>query len=69
MTRKPKSGSIEPKAERGRPPGPPEARMEQRSIRLLPAHWAKIDANGGLPWLRDLIERAKAAIRPAPDKD
>lgn len=43
---------------RGRPPTPPDERLEQRSIRLTAAQWAKIDANG-VPWLRKLIDRAK----------
>ncbi|PTT86156.1 hypothetical protein DBR42_13900 [Pelomonas sp. HMWF004] len=58
----------QPKRGRGRPPKPPEERMEQRSIRLSLAHWAKIDANGGIDWLRGVIERAKAAIKPPADK-
>jgi hypothetical protein len=41
--------------------------MVQRSIRLLPAHWAKIDAAGGIEWLRGVIERARAP-KPPPDK-
>jgi len=28
-------------------------------MRLKPAHWAKIEAMGGMEWLRKLIERAK----------
>ena len=34
-------------------------RLEQRSIRLSPAQWQKVDAYG-LDWLRKLIDRAKA---------
>jgi hypothetical protein len=47
---------IKPKM--GRPPKSPEERLEQRSIRLTSAQWAKIDALG-IPWLRKLIDRAK----------
>jgi hypothetical protein len=46
------------KRPRGGQPKPDEERLVQRSIRLLPVHWEKIDAYG-LPWLRKLIERAK----------
>lgn len=48
----------QPKLKRGGQPKPEAERLVQRSIRLLPAHWEKIDAYG-LPWLRKLIERAK----------
>lgn len=36
----------------------PEKRPVQRSIRLAPDLWAKIDLYG-LDWLRQLIERGK----------
>jgi len=42
----------------GRPPVPPEQRLVQRSIRLPPDLWAKIDAHG-LEWLRAVIRRAR----------
>lgn len=42
----------------GRPPKPADERLVQRSIRLTPAQWAKIDAHG-LEWLRAVIKRAK----------
>ena len=42
----------------GRPPMDPEKRPVQRSIRLAPDLWAKIDLYG-LDWLRQLIERGK----------
>ena len=32
--------------------------MEQRSIRLTPELWAKID-KAGMEWLRKLLKRAK----------
>jgi hypothetical protein len=54
------------KRARGRPTIPAEERLEQRSIRLTAAQWAKIDANGGMPWLRAVIQRAKGtAASPA----
>jgi hypothetical protein len=46
------------KRPRGRPPAPPDARLEQRSIRLTAAQWAKID-QFGMEWLRALIDRAR----------
>jgi hypothetical protein len=49
---------VTPKQRQGRPPADPAERLVQRSIRLLPAHWRKVDENG-LPWLRELIENAK----------
>jgi hypothetical protein len=49
----------EPKNKGGRPPLPESERLEQRSIRLKSAHWAKMDAAGGIEWLRALIQRAK----------
>jgi hypothetical protein len=53
------NASMEPtKPKMGRPPKSPDERLEQRSIRLTPAQWAKIDALG-IPWLRKLIDRAK----------
>lgn len=57
----------ESKRRRGRPPTPPDERLEQRSIRLTAAQWAKVDANG-IPWLRELIQRAKAVAKHA-DKE
>lgn len=48
----------QPKRPPGRPPTPPEAKLEQRSIRLTAAQWAKIDEYG-MAWLRKLIDRAK----------
>lgn len=47
-----------PKRPRGRPPKAPEESLVLRSIRLTPAMWAKIDANG-MEWLRTLIARAR----------
>jgi len=48
----------QPKSKGGRPPKPDDERLVQRSIRLLPRHWAKIDEHG-IEWLRALIERAR----------
>ena len=39
-------GMEQPKSPGGRPPKPEAERRVQRSIRLLPRHWAKIDAAG-----------------------
>jgi hypothetical protein len=44
----------------GRPPVPDDKRLVQRSIRLTPAQWAKIDA-AGLPALRKLLDRWRAS--------
>jgi hypothetical protein len=49
---------MEEKKPRGRPPVPPDQKLEQRSVRLLPRHWEKVDAYG-LEWLRQVIDRAK----------
>ena len=48
----------ERKRPRGRPPKPPEEHLVQRTVRLTPDLWAKIDRNG-LDWLRALIKRAR----------
>jgi hypothetical protein len=40
----------------GRPPKPADEKLEQRSIRLTAAQWAKVDA-AGLAALRKLIDR------------
>ena len=49
----------QPKNKGGRPPKPETDRLVQRSIRLSPDLWAKIDANG-LEWLRAVIRRARS---------
>jgi hypothetical protein len=51
-------GMEEPKNKGGRPPKPEAERLVQRSIRLPPALWAKIDTHG-LEWLRAVIQRAR----------
>jgi len=48
----------QPKHKGGRPPKPEAERLVQRSIRLPPDLWAKIDAHG-LEWLRAVIKRAR----------
>lgn len=45
-----------PKKQIGRPPKFPGEKLEQRSIRLTAAQWAKVDA-AGLAALRKLIDR------------
>lgn len=42
----------------GRPPLDEAARLQQKTIRLKPSQWAKVDEYG-IPWLRKLIEKAK----------
>jgi len=49
----------EPKPRIGRPPKAPEDILIQRSIRLSAGEWDKIKACGGLPWLRQLIAKAR----------
>ncbi len=58
---------MEPKKNLGgRPKLAPDEKLVQRSIRLSADHWTKIDAHGGLDWLRKLIDRAKP---PKPTDD
>ncbi len=49
----------QPKNPGGRPPVPDAKRLLQRSIRLTAGQWAKIDAAGGVEWLRKIIDRAR----------
>jgi len=49
MARKPKAKPM------GRPPLPPGRQKEQRSVRLPPGLWKRIDARGKAP---EVIERA-----------
>jgi hypothetical protein len=51
-------GMEQPKNKGGRPPIHEDQRLVQRSIRLPPDLWAKIDAHG-LEWLRAVIRRAR----------
>lgn len=48
----------QPKNKGGRPTKPEAERLVQRSIRMPPAVWAKIDAYG-LEWARAVLKRAK----------
>lgn len=48
-----------PKKPRGRPEIPPEDRAVNRSVRLTVKQWAKLDLLGGIPWIRDRIDKAK----------
>lgn len=56
------------KRPRGRPPTSDEERLEQRSIRLTAAQWAKVDAHG-IGWLRQLIDRARLPKESSPTVD
>lgn len=47
---------------RGRPAVAPENRLEQRSIRLTASQWNKVDAAGGVAWLRKLIDLTAPVI-------
>ena len=61
--------STEPKNKGGRPHKPEEQKLIQRSIRMLATQWVKVDANGGIPWLRDLVDAAPdQAPQPAKKK-
>ena len=48
-----------PKKPRGRPEIAPEDRAVNRSVRLTVKQWAKLDLLGGIPWIRDRIDKAK----------
>lgn len=52
----------QPKNKGGRPPIPEAKRLVQRSIRMPPAVWAKIDEHG-LEWVRAVLLRAKPPAR------
>jgi len=43
----------------GRPPKPESERLVQRSVRMPPDLWEKVDAHGGVTWIRELIRRAR----------
>ena len=55
--------SSEPKNKGGRPTLPDDQRKVQRSIRLLPKHWDKIDA-AGTDELEKLLDRWKPKTPP-----
>lgn len=42
----------------GRPTKPDAEKLVQRSVRMLPAEWARVD-EFGLEWMRGAIRRAK----------
>jgi hypothetical protein len=44
------------KSRGGRPPLPEGERLIQRSVRMSAEQWEKIDNNGGLEWLRQVID-------------
>jgi hypothetical protein len=54
---------------RGRPPVAPEDRLVSHHVRLTVAQWAKVEAYGGVAWLRALIDRAKLPPRAPPKED
>lgn len=47
------------KRPRGRPQLPPEEQMVVGSIRLKRAHWAKLDAIGGVARMRRWLDKVK----------
>ena len=50
------------KKTRGRPALPPEQRQTERAeVRMTKAQREKLDKLGGAAWLRDRIDKAKAA--------
>lgn len=56
--------TTEPKNKGGRPRKSEAEKFEQRSARLTPAQWAKVDANGGQAWLRQVVEEAEVPTPP-----
>lgn len=59
---------IPEKRPRGRPPVASEDELVQKSVRLKPSQWAKIEDNGGQPWLRNLIDLAPP-VKKKPTED
>jgi hypothetical protein len=55
------SGHNKRMTKTGRPPIPPEQKLEQRSLRLTKAQWAKLALLGGAEWIRKKINAARAA--------
>lgn len=50
---------------RGRPEKPPAEKLIQRSARLPPDLWEKVDDNGGQEWLRRAVRESKVpAVKP-----
>jgi hypothetical protein len=54
--RKPKNNGKHPG---GRPPKSEGEYKHQKSLRMNLAQWAKIKRNGGIAWLRCLVDGAK----------
>lgn len=54
------------KRPRGRPAAQAADRLEHHGIRVTSDQWAKVQANGGLAWLRALIDGAAPESAPAP---
>lgn len=51
---------------RGRPPKLESDRLVQRTLRLPPGEWKKVDEAGGMPALRKLISRWRPATARQP---
>lgn len=60
--------TTEPKNKGGRPTKPADERLEQRSVRMTRAQWAKVDAAGGQPWLRSVVDQAPEPAKKKPAK-
>lgn len=56
--------TTEPKNKGGRPRKAESDKFEQRSARLTPAQWLKVDANGGQEWLRLAVELSDVPALP-----
>lgn len=54
---------IQPKRSRGRPKKPEEDRLVQRTVRMSPAQWRKIDS-AGLTELRFLVDKWSTTNTP-----
>lgn len=53
-----------PKNPGGRPKLADHEKLVQRSIRLHPDLWAKIDDHGGVEWLRQVVNKTKLPKLP-----
>lgn len=58
---------TEPKNKGGRPFKATDEKLVQRSVRMSPVQWEKVDANGGQQWLRDLVDRSRPKTPPQKD--
>lgn len=56
---------MENPKKRGGQTKPDEEKLIQRSVRMKQRQWDKVDAAGGQPWLRDVVD---AAEMPPPKK-